>query len=396
MTTSITELSITESLKRYGVKMVTKEGNKLTIRLEENQQFTFQTYGSNIRKTIDSFEESANSIPTLSRDAKDALKIYLANQTMKAVEAAPDTEEEAKKEVYMQKYSNGRLAEAVILAGKPCFLIADREGNIRTTEQLELEDKIVKPLEFGMYMNKPYAFSSIEELNAYVDATRKETIDSLYSRIRTLWRKYVDGDEAHIVISAADTLYTYYQDRVGLTHYLFFVGNNGSGKSNNLRVFQQLAYRNMTSTDITSANIYRFLGSDEEGQGTICEDEADGIDENAEKMRIYKEGYTATGSKVMRSDSTNYGIKQQAFYTYCWKAFAAERLPDSVKAKGFNQRCIEIQCFPGLPKYDIVEVVNPAGVEEYQELLDELTETRNTLLIYRLCYTGMNRSQRYS
>ena len=49
----------------------------------------------------------------------------------------------------------------------------------------------------------------------------------------------------------ADTIYTYYQDKLGLTHYLFFVGNNSSGKSNNLRVLQYLAYRNMTSTDIT-------------------------------------------------------------------------------------------------------------------------------------------------
>ena len=36
----------------------------------------------------------------------------------------------------------------------------------------------------------------------------------------------------------ADTIYTYFQDKIGLTHYFsFFVGNNASGKSNNLTVF---------------------------------------------------------------------------------------------------------------------------------------------------------------
>jgi len=30
----------------------------------------------------------------------------------------------------------------------------------------------------------------------------------------------------------------------------------------------------MMLTDVTSANIYRFLGSSEEGLGTICEDKA--------------------------------------------------------------------------------------------------------------------------
>jgi hypothetical protein len=53
----------------------------------------------------------------------------------------------------------------------------------------------------------------------------------------------------------------------------------GTGKSNNLSVLHFLAYRNFTSTDMTAANIYQFLGSEEEGQGTLCEDEADRIDE---------------------------------------------------------------------------------------------------------------------
>ena len=54
------------------------------------------------------------------------------------------------------------------------------------------------------------------------------------------------------------------------------------------------------------------------------------------------------------------------FYTFCFKAFAAERTPDSIKAKGFNQRIIELYCSPGFPQYDISEVVNPAGEEEHQ------------------------------
>ena len=93
-----------------------------------------------------------------------------------------------------------------------------------------------------------------------------------------------------------------------MTHYLFFVGNNGSGKSNNLQVLKFLAYRNFTSTDMTAANIYQFLGSDEEGQGTLCEDEADRIDNDRPKMSIYKNGYI-TGFPVARTD-TSFGRKQ--------------------------------------------------------------------------------------
>jgi hypothetical protein len=57
-----------------------------------------------------------------------------------------------------------------------------------------------------------------------------------------------------------------------------------------------------------------------------------------------------------------------------------------VTAKGFNQRIIELPCVYGFPQYDISEVANPAGEEEYQELLDELLYTRNTLLVYRLLH----------
>ena len=197
---------------------------------------------------------------------------------------------------------------------------------------------------------------------------------------------YPDADNFHITICAADTIFTYFQDKIGLTHYLFFVGNNGSGKSNNLKVFNLLAYRNMTSTDITPANIYQFLGSDQEEIGTICEDEADGIDEDRIKMGIYKNGYT-TGYPVFRMlETTSAKRKQTRLNTFGFKAFAGERLPDSTKAKGFNERVIEIHCTYGFPKHDITEVVNPAGEQKFQVLLDELNDVRNRLLLYRLSH----------
>ena len=46
---------------------------------------------------------------------------------------------------------------------------------------------------------------------------------------------------------------------------------------------------------------------------------------------------------------------------------------------------LELQCSFGDPGYDITEVTSPAG-EEFQYLLDELNEMRNTLLIVRLLH----------
>jgi hypothetical protein len=64
----------------------------------------------------------------------------------------------------------------------------------------------------------------------------------------------------------------------------------------------------MMSTDMTSANIFTFLGSGDEGIGTLCEDEADNLDEDREKMRIYKSGYT-TGIPVLRTDTGTGGLQ---------------------------------------------------------------------------------------
>jgi hypothetical protein len=233
-------------------------------------------------------------------------------------------------------------------------------------------------------MNKPYSFDSNEQVQEYIEKAKNETFDTLYSKVKQIWKKYIDADDFHITICSADTIFTYFQDRIGLTHYLFFVGSGTSGKSNNLTVFQCLGCRNMTSTGLSYANIYQFLGSGEEGIGTICEDEADNIDLDPEKMKIYKNGYT-TGRPTSKID-TSFGRKQLKFNNYYFKAFSAERLPDASKAQGFNQRIIEILCTYGIPDYDISEVVNPAGEQEFQHLFDELLDVRNRLLIYRLLH----------
>lgn len=299
-----------------------------------------------------------------------------------------DKNQEANKKThFVQKYSESDLiAEAIIVAGIPYFAVAKARSNEITLERsIAIDDtNEYRPFESRAYLNKPYIFKSKQDIESCVNKTRNETLDTSYRKVKAIWSKYIDADDFHISICAGDTIFTYYQDKIGLTHYLFFVGNNSSGKSNNLTLLHFLAYRNFTSTDMTAANIYQFLGSEEEGQGTLCEDEADRIDEDRQKMAIYKNGYI-TGFPVARTD-TSFGRKQIKLNTFCWKAFAAERFPDSLKARGFNQRSIGLSCVYGFPQYDISEVVNPAGEDEYQDLLNEVNETRNLLLVYRLLH----------
>jgi hypothetical protein len=220
-------------------------------------------------------------------------------------------QENKKKARFVQKHSEADLiAEAVIVAGTPYFAVAKAGSDEITLEKSVAIDDTneYRPFESAAYLTKPYIFKSKQDFESCVSKARKEDLDTLYRKVKAIWSKYIDADDFHISICAADTIFTYYQDKIGLTHYLFFVGNNASGKSNNLTLLHFLAYRNFTSTDMTAANIYQFLGSDQEGQGTLCEDEADRIDEDRQKMARYKHGYI-TGFPVARTD-TSFGRKQ--------------------------------------------------------------------------------------
>jgi hypothetical protein len=298
---------------------------------------------------------------------------------------SPNDNKDKKRESYLQKFSQGLafLAEGILIAGRPHFLVS-KEGVISVEGSIELENTLIKPLEVNSYLSKPYAFASEADLKSYIDKAQQESPETLYKKAKSICKKYIDSDDHQIFLIASDLIFTYYQDKLGLTHYLFFVGDNTSGKSNHLTVIHILAYRNLMSSDLTPANVYQFFGGQEEGQGTLCIDEADHIDTNIDLMGILKNGYT-TGFPVVRVD-TSQGRKQDRFFTFGFKAFAAERLPDTLMAKGFNQRIVELACTYGNPPYDISEVLNPAGEQEFQKLIDELDDFRNTLLIHRLLH----------
>jgi hypothetical protein len=292
------------------------------------------------------------------------------------------------KKEYVQKLSNDKaLAEAILIGNKPSFAIVDFSDldNVRivTMESLSYsEDTRLVP---ELLSNRPYSFKDKDEFYSYIERAKNETLDSLFDKTLNTWKKYIDADDFHLKICAADTMFTYFQDRIGTTHYLYFIADNDAGKSNNLKLLNILAYRNLMNTSMTHANIYNFLGSKEEGVGTICIDEADNIDEYPEMMSILKSGYTK-GFPVVRMIDTSIGRKQLKLNTYAFKALAGERLPDEVEAKGFMQRTIVLKCLPGFPKYDISEITDPAGDDEYQDLLQELNDLRNLLFCYRLVH----------
>ena len=92
-----------------------------------------------------------------------------------------------------------------------------------------------------------------------------------------------------------DIIWSYFQDRFGYTHYLIFTGDNGSGKNSALLVFKYLGYRVFYVVSASAPNYWTAYGSQEEGQVSIAEDEADDIGEDKKKNDLLKAGYQSGG-----------------------------------------------------------------------------------------------------
>ncbi len=297
--------------------------------------------------------------------------------------------EDTKEERYSYKCSKiSDIAEAIIVEGKSMFLQV-MDGLSTFKENLRLGNVLILPPSKDMYQSKEYTFLSASEIDKYIHRANKENFESLFKKVRDVWGKYFDAEEEVLNLCAADTIFTYFQDKLGMIHYLLFVGGNNMGKTSALKIFNELAYRPLYDVSLTQANIYRFLGTDEEGNGIILEDEIDDISKDLEKMKIYKVGYQ-TGARVTRLSGSR-GNKQkskmqQSYNTFCFKAFGSESQPDFIKARGFIDRLLIIKCFPGSPPYDIAEVVNSGGNKLHGKLHRELQDLRKLLLVFRLIH----------
>ncbi len=143
--------------------------------------------------------------------------------------------------------------------------------------------------------------------------------DRIFELVKTIIKKYVVAEDHYITLLALDIIYSYFQDKFGTTHYVICIGDNSSGKNSILLTFESLGYRVLLATNVSGANVYTFLGSLDECQGTIAEDEINNLDDARDKLNIYKSGYCRGASRVPKTD-LKAGRIQEAFKTYCFKS----------------------------------------------------------------------------
>jgi len=249
--------------------------------------------------------------------------------------------------------------EAVFNAS-PSFLVKTENG-FDLLDSVTVDGEEVQPKTPKMYPYKAYG--------VYKDAAPSQS--ELWGMIRAEFERFLDVEPIWKDVSATCVLLSYQQEKLVTVPYLYYVGDNESGKSTALQLLECLCYRPMYGVSVPSADVYGYLG-DSDTIPTILEDEIQGIHKDIDKTKIYKAGYKV-GAKVPRTILLEHDRVIKYYNTFCFKAFASEKLPF---VKGFIERCIFIPMVEGYPKKEWADLS--------KEDIGEFQTSRNMLLKWRL------------
>jgi len=264
------------------------------------------------------------------------------------------------------------FVESAIIDSNPEFIGKDITLNkMFRKKEVWTSDGTVRPLERIECGYIPYEFTS-EEIQSLFnrEITREEIIEYVLSQIK----RYVDLPFRDQILITGDIIMSYCLEWVNTVHFPFFVGETESGKSAVMQLGRWLAYRCVVAEDWPYADIYNFLGTDEEGAGTIFEDEAQEMGKDRKKIRLYKGSYQKGSTKPIVI-MTSRGRHQVFFKTYCCKWFGGENVPQD---KGLRERLVIVYMEAGKPQASIKDA------NHNNEDGKTLNQIRNKILVWKI------------
>jgi Signal recognition particle receptor beta subunit len=169
-----------------------------------------------------------------------------------------------------------------------------------------------------------------------------------------IWETFIAAPNRVITLCAADTIFTYLQDRFPMTHYIFVIGDNDSGKTAFIDVMGATCSRPYSAVSMSDAVLYRVLGSEDEGQAVILLDEANSLSEKI--LESLKSGYKKSGFVARVDDTVDNKKQPQRFKTYGFKMLAAEYSPTGKGVKGADERFFKIKTKRALQQLAILPI----------------------------------------
>lgn len=186
----------------------------------------------------------------------------------------------------------------------------------------------------------------------------------LHARLRKVYEQYVEfANEAYYDLMPLFVMGTYMFRLYSSLGYLHFNGTAASGKSQNLRILEALAFNTAWASSMSSAALYRSLAGH---PGTVAIDEAEGWEgERGEELRrILNAGYL-DGSTVKRAEKgANDNFVVASFESYGPKAIASIAPLDAV----IGSRCIIVAMRPAVRTIREFDKDDP----EWQRIRDRL------------------------
>ncbi len=384
-----------EYCKQYNKRHITIFLKQVVIRLFQNLDFAYAhisvmkklpSSASLMVEVEDLFGEILGDIDNT--DIQNAYDEAGKNKTKSKSKNKTKVNGATNKKVPIKKYSQngkGRLHECVVIGEKSTFVFLDNDKRPQFVDEIPRLNDILIPDDTIDTQNPiPFIFDSKEELQKCLEEASEETLDSLFCKVESMNRKYVDVEDHYHVLFVASMIWTWLQDKFGYTHYIIIVGDNGSGKNSELLVFRYLGYRVFYVVSASAANYYTKMGNVEEGQITIAEDEAEDIAKNREKRNVWKSGY-CSGGTVPKVELEG-GRKSEDWLTYAQKWAVMEELSIHKEMKGILDRSFVFKFMAGDPRYNIKDVIKSAGDPKFKPLYDELIKTRKILFCWRMLH----------
>jgi len=250
--------------------------------------------------------------------------------------------------------------EAIYHNDQPMFLVKTKDS-FSIVEAVSNQGRKVVPKELGEFPYPPYGY--------YEHAIPSR--EDLFWQVRNEFDTFLDVESIYKDFLAACVLLSYQQEKVKTVPYVYFFGDNESGKTVALTLLLHLCYRPLLGVTIPPADLYGYL-DDSDSPGTILEDEIQGLWKDLDKSKIYKAGYKQ-GATIPRTFILQHKRFIKYFRCFCFKACAAEEMP---RVKGLLERFIFIQMVEGFPKKDWADV--------NREDTKRIMQLRNILLKWRL------------
>jgi len=154
------------------------------------------------------------------------------------------------------------LFESVFCQKKPMFLLFQKR-KFSLESKLDLDEVELLPLKRIMFPYRPYTVT-MRDINAF--NSQKSDICGIYKRVFDEIDLFLHLEDEYKVLSAVCVLETYNQHKLLSTSYPFYHGGNNSGKTRALEMHNNLSYRPLLSASLPAADVYTYLGFDEEGQ----------------------------------------------------------------------------------------------------------------------------------